>query len=258
MAPELETQKLIEFALDAVWQAGRITLGYFQSDLNVERKADNSPLTLADQQAEQKLRALIGAAWPQHGIIGEEYGEKKGSSGYSWVIDPIDGTKSFVAGVPLYATLLALTDGEKSILGVAHFPALGETLYAVRGGGCYRNGRCARVSQVDKLKDAVLLTSELNYFGAKEAAWRRLVDATYVQRTWGDAYGYFLVATGRAEIMVDPVMFLWDSAPFQVILEEAGGSFTDWKGNPTIYGWESVAANGKLFDQAMAVIQNEA
>ena len=118
---ELETQKLIEFALDAVWQAGRITLGYFQSDLNVERKADNSPLTLADQQAEQKLRALIGAAWPQHGIIGEEYGEKKGSSGYSWVIDPIDGTKSFVAGVPLYATLLALTDGEKSILGVAHF-----------------------------------------------------------------------------------------------------------------------------------------
>lgn len=250
------TDILLEFALDAAWQAGRITLGHFQSGITAERKADNSPVTVADREAEQKLREMITQYWPAHGIIGEEYGRSASNSEYTWVIDPIDGTKSFVSGVPLYSTLLALLDGKRPLIGIIHLPALNETIHAVREEGCYWNGRRAHVSDVDKLEDAVLLTSELNNFAAPEkaAAWQRLIDATYVQRTWGDAYGYALVATGRAEIMTDPGMAIWDTAPLQVILEEAGGSFTDWKGTPTIHAGESIATNGKLFAQIMALI----
>ncbi|MCS7220284.1 MAG: histidinol-phosphatase [Anaerolineae bacterium] len=250
-------RSLLEFALDATWQAGRITLGYFQTGVAAERKADNTPITIADRQAEQKLRELIGRYWPDHGIIGEEFGHQAGSSGLTWILDPIDGTKSFVHGVPLYANLIALTDGEATLLGVAHFPALGETVYAARGEGCYWNGRRARVSNVSRLEDATLLTSDLNSFAphGKTEAWQRLVDATYIQRTWGDAYGYALVATGRAEIMVDPAMEIWDCGPLQVILEEAGGTFTDWQGTPTIHAREAIATNGVLFEAVMQLVR---
>ena len=254
------TNALLEFALDAVWQAGRITLGYFQSKLTVERKADNSPLTIADREAEKKLRQLIAQCWPEHGVIGEEFGQSASASRYTWIIDPIDGTKSFVSGVPIYATLLALTDGDQALLGVIHLPALGETVYATRGGGCYSNGRRVHVSTVDRLQDAVLLASDLNTFAqfGKGAAWQRLIESTYIQRTWGDAYGYSLIATGRAEVMADPVMCIWDAAPLQVILEEAGGTFTNWKGRPTIHGSEAIATNGALLNQVMDIVSHTA
>ena len=249
---------LLAFALDAAWQAGRVTLGYYQTGLAAERKADNSPVTLADRQAEQKLRELITAAWPDHALIGEEYGRQPGrvDSGYTWIIDPIDGTKSFISGVPFYAVLLALVKDDQPQLGVIHFPALNEMVYARRGGGCYWNGRPARVSSVSRLADAVLLASDLDTFARfnRQDAFQRLIDATYFQRTWGDAYGYALVATGRAEIMLDPVMALWDCGPLQVILEEAGGTFTDWRGTPTIFGGEAVATNGALFAPVMDLL----
>lgn len=248
---------LLEFALEAAWQAGRITLGYFQTGVPADRKADNTPVTIADRLAEQKIRQLIHEYWPDHGILGEEYGTKQSSSPFTWIIDPIDGTKTFVSGVPLYSNLIALLDGEKTLIGVANFPALGETIYAVRDGGCFWNGRRVNVSSVDNMSNAVALTSGLNYFGSKAAAWERIVERTYIQRTWGDAYGYFLVATGRAEIMADPAMHIWDSAPFQVILEEAGGTFTDWKGNPTIHAAESLATNQLLFNQVMSAIHGD-
>ncbi len=249
------TSALLEFALDAAWQAGRITLGHYQRAIEKEQKADNTPVTIADRMAEQCLRELIEKHWPDHGIIGEEYGQSKSSSPYTWIIDPIDGTKSFVAGVPLYSNLLALTDGERTLIGVANFPALGDTIYAVRGEGCYWNGRRASVSKVDKLSEAVVLTSAFNYYGPRITVWEDLVKRSYIQRTWGDAYGYFLVATGRAEVMLDPAMYIWDAAPFQVIMEEAGGTFTDWKGTPTIHNYESLATNGALFEQVMDVVQ---
>jgi histidinol-phosphatase len=246
-------QTYLEFALDAAWQAGRITLGHFQTGIRPERKADNSPVTLADKQSEQKLRELIGQYWPDHGIIGEEFGQLAGQSNLTWTVDPIDGTKSFVQGVPLYAVLIALTDGTRPLVGVAHFPGLGETVYAYQGGGCYWDGRRAQVSTVSNLRDAVLLASELENFApsGKADAWERLKNATYYQRTWGDAYGYALVATGRAEIMLDPKMQVWDCGPLQVILEEAGGTFTDWKGKPTIYAGEAIATNGLVFQDIM-------
>lgn len=250
-------QQLLDFAVEAAWQAGRVTLGYFQRDLVIERKADNTPVTLADRQAEQTVRQLIAARWPEHAVIGEEYGSQGDTFGLHWIVDPIDGTKSFVCGVPLFGTLLALVDGREPLLGVAHFPALSETVYAARGLGCHWNGRPARVSSVSDLRDAVLLASNLNLFEKhqKTAAWEKLRQATYIQRTWGDAYGYALVATGRAEIMLDPVMSLWDCGPLQVILEEAGGTFTDWQGTPTIYGQEAIATNGALLDDVMLLIR---
>ena len=257
-APTLDA--LLTFALDAAWQAGRITLGYFQTGLRAERKADNSPVTVADRLAEQKLRDLIAAYWPDHALIGEEYGHAAGrgeGSRYTWIIDPIDGTKSFISGVPFYAVLLALVKDEEPVLGVAHFPALNDMVYAARGGGCFWNGRPAHVSDVAELSEAVLLASDLNTFAYfnKAAAFQRLVDATWFQRTWGDAYGYALVATGRAEVMVDPIMAVWDCRPMQVILEEAGGTFSDWKGTPTIFGGEAVATNGALFQHVMDLVR---
>jgi histidinol phosphatase-like enzyme (inositol monophosphatase family) len=254
-----DPQVLLEFAQEAAWQAGRLTLGYFQTDVPSERKADNTPVTLADKEAERLLRELITRYWPDHGIIGEEFGRSPSNSPYTWIIDPIDGTKSFVSGVPLYSNLLALTDGDQALLGVANFPALDEMIYARRGGGCYWNGRRVHVSDKTDLSEALILTSELNYFqlANRWEAWLRLCEQSYAQRTWGDAYGYFLVATGRAEVMVDPAMYVWDCGPFQVIMEEAGGTFTDWQGTPTIHGQESVATNGALFDQVMAVVKAE-
>ncbi len=252
------TQDLLQFALDAAWQAGRITLGYFQTGVRASRKADNTPVTIADREAEQKIRRLIQEQWPDHGIHGEEYGRSPTTSGYTWRIDPIDGTKSFISGVPLYSTLLALMDGDKALLGVIHLPALSETVYAVRGEGCFWNGRRARVSSIDQLENAVVLCSEMERqeeYG-RQQAWQRIVNATYVQRTWGDGYGYALVATGRAEIMVDPALSPWDAGPLQVIIEEAGGIFTDWQGNSTIHAGEGIATNSALFKQVMALIGN--
>lgn len=252
-----DPQLLLEFALDAVWQAGRLTLGHFQTGVPTERKADNSPVTLADRQAEQLLRELITRYWPEHGIVGEEFGRSPSDSPYTWIIDPIDGTKSFVSGVPLYSNLLALTDGEEALLGVANFPALDDMIYARRGAGCYWNGRRAHVSDKGNLADALILTSEIEYYRptGRTRTWQELCARSYAQRTWGDAYGYFLVATGRAEVMLDPAMYVWDCGPFQVIMEEAGGTFTDWQGTPTIHAGESVATNGALFEEVLSVIR---
>jgi histidinol phosphatase-like enzyme (inositol monophosphatase family) len=248
-------QIFLEFALESAWLAGRITLGHFQNGVTVERKSDNSPVTIADRAAEQFLRERITHYWPDHGIIGEEYGRQTGSTDFTWIIDPIDGTKSFSHGVPLYANLLALTDTTGSLVGVANYPALNETVYAARGQGCFWNGRRCRVSKVSSMADAVMLTSEINGFNTagKAAIWQQLIDQTYFQRTWGDAYGYALVATGRAEIMVEPWLAIWDAAPFQVILEEAGGTFTDWRGQRSIDAGQAVATNGLLFESVITV-----
>jgi histidinol-phosphatase len=247
---------VLEFALDAAWQAGRISLAYFQNGVQAERKADDSPVTIADKQAEQRLRELIQHYWPDHGIIGEEFGHQSGSSAYTWTIDPIDGTKSFVQGVPFYATLLALTDGKRPLVGVAHFPALNETVYAMQGGGCYWNGRRTHTTQTTALDQAVVMSSEVIWADeSKQERWMNLAKRTYLQRTWADAYGYALVATGRADVALDARMQTWDCGPLQVILEEAGGTFTDWKGTPIIYGGDAFATNGPLYQQVFEVLR---
>jgi histidinol-phosphatase len=253
-ADQTQLEALLSFAVEAIQQAGDLTLRYYQTGTPEDRKGDNTPVTVADREAEQLLRRLIAERWPDHGILGEEYGEERPEAPIRWIIDPIDGTRSFVCGVPLYANLLACVEGDRTLAGVMHFPALGDTLTAARGLGCSWNGRPARVSEVDQLAEAVVLTSQVGSFGDKTEAWGRLCEASYIQRTWGDAYGYALVATGRAEVMVDPQVKIWDIAPMPVILEEAGGTFTDWAGIPTITSGAGVATNGKLLKQTLALL----
>ncbi len=238
---------LLEFAVDTAWRAGRITLAHFQTGLNVETKPDLSPVTIADRAAEALCRELIEARFPGDGILGEEMGETRPGGRRRWIIDPIDGTRAFVHGVPLYSVLLALEEEGEPVLGVIHLPALMETVWAARGEGCWWDGRRALVSEVDRLEDATVCTSEGNIGDPERAAaWRRLAARTANARTWGDAFGYALVATGRAEAMIDPIVSAWDCAAVRPIIEEAGGVFTDWSGTTTHLGGSAVATNAAL------------
>ncbi len=263
--PPKDITDRLNFAVSIARQAGEITLKYFGStDLQVDRKADQSPVTIADRTAEVLLRERIGKSFAADGIIGEEFGEQRGESGYLWIVDPIDGTKSFVHGIPLYTTLVAvLRDGEP-IVGVIHAPALAETVYASQGGGCYyvpgnsAMPQPARVSAVERLSESLFLTTEIASFTTHRErdaldVFVKLQRAARLARTWGDGYGYLMVATGRAEIMIDPVMNLWDAAPLQTVIEEAGGQFTDWKGNPTVHAGEGIATNGRVTEEVLAI-----
>jgi histidinol phosphatase-like enzyme (inositol monophosphatase family) len=247
----------LDFAVGAAWQAGKITLEYFQSGTVVERKADASPVTLADRRAEEKLRECIQQAFPTHGILGEEYGETPGSSTYRWILDPLDGTRSFVQGVPLYGVMVGLEHAGQAILGVVHFPVLGDTIYAAKGEGCYWNGRRVHVSTIASLEEAVVLATDVRtlYKQGRGAVFETLQARTRLQRTWGDCYGHILVATGRAEIMLDPILNIWDCAALQPILEEAGGTFTDWAGIATHTGGNGFSTNGHLFPSVMEIIE---
>ncbi len=253
---EPSLREILDFATEAAWQAGRITLQYFQTGVAVEQKADDSPVTAADRGAEQKLVEIIRERFPEDAILGEEYGEHSGSSGRRWIVDPIDGTKSFVHGVPLYGVMIGVEiEGDPSV-GVVYLPALDEMVCAARGLGCTWNGRPARVSEVSELKEAVLLSTDFEALDehGKGDAYRRLREEVMFARGWGDCYGHILVATGRAEMMLDPIMSVWDCAALPPILEEAGGTFTDWKGKRTIWGEEAVSTNGALFEEVMARI----
>lgn len=241
--------------------AGEITLRYFrQGNFSVERKSDESPVTVADREAEQFLRAEISRQFPRDAIIGEEFGESPGDSGFRWILDPIDGTKSFVFGVPLYGTMVAVEYQGHAVVGVVNIPALGECVYASQGQGCWyvqagKERQIARVSTTSQLSDGLFVTSQVDTFARRQAeqAYRQLEQAAFVSRTWGDCYGYLLVATGRAEVMVDPMLNVWDAAAVQPILEEAGGSFTDWRGNRTIHAGEAIGTNGRVLEEVLAI-----
>lgn len=250
----------LAFAVETAWQAGQLTLGHFQTGLRPELKEDESPVTVADRGTERLIRQRIAGAYPRHTVAGEEYGEVAGSDGgFRWLIDPIDGTRSFVRGVPLYAVLLALeVDGVVEV-GVAHFPALGEMVAAATGEGCWWNGRRAQVSSVSEWREAVVAFTDAAAFGAygREAAWGRFQGCGATVRGWSDAYGHMLVATGRAEVMLDPVMNPWDCGPFAVIVREAGGYFGDWQGQQTIYGKEALSCNAALRERVLALVAGQ-
>lgn len=250
----------LALARRAAEDAGRFALGHFKTRLAVEAKADGSPVTLADRGAEERLRAAITAAYPADGILGEELGEAAGTSERRWIIDPIDGTQSFIRGVPLWGVLVALEDRGTCVLGVVALPALGETLWAVRGGGAFLNGAPARVSTVTTLADATVLTSDggPRHFGDKHAGFQTLLARAARHRGWGDCYGYALVATGRAEIMLDPLMNPWDAAAVKPIVEEAGGTLCAWDGTPTIYGGSAIAMPAALRDPVLATLASSA
>ena len=247
----------LDFAVETAYLAGRLTLGYFRAGVRPEFKDDDTPVTVADREAEALIRARIEARYPGHAILGEEEGAKEveGAS-HRWLIDPIDGTKSFVRGVPLYGVLIGLEIDGESAVGVSYFPALDEMVYASAGGGCYWNGRPARVADTDTLARSFVSCTDVGVFGdyGREAAWQRLQAATYYRVGWSDAYGHALVATGRLEVMLDPVMRPWDCGPFPVILREAGGYFGDWSGRETSYGDEGMSTTQQLLPEVLALL----
>jgi histidinol-phosphatase len=237
-------------------EAGAVTLKHYGSVVRHEEKADGSPVTRADREAELLLRTRILADYPDHSILGEELDSVTGSSAFRWILDPIDGTRSFMRGVPLYGVLIGVEFEGAPVIGVAHFPALGETVSAARGQGCRWNGRPCRVSETKDLRAAVALTSDpgMTRTGPIGEGWLHLEERVAYTRSWGDAYGHALVATGRADIMVDPLLSPWDSAPLLTLLTEAGGRFTSLDGEATHLGGSGVSSNGHLHEQVLALL----
>jgi histidinol-phosphatase len=246
-----------ELAVDAARKAARLALGYFDTALAVEWKGDHSPVTVADREAEALLRTDLLGAFPDDGFLGEESGSRPGSSGYRWIIDPIDGTRNFVRGIPIWATLVGLEYGDEQIAGVAEVPALGQTFRALRGDGAYRGERRIRVSDVADLGEAILFYSSLSWFvqAGKQREFLDLAARTQRQRGFGDFYGFVLVAQGSGEVMVEHGVHAWDVAALLPILEEAGGRLTDWDGTPTIHRPDVIASNGRLHDATLRILK---
>lgn len=250
---------LLLAALELARLTGQTALRHFRGAIAVERKGDGSPVTIADREAERSARDWIARRFPDDGILGEEFGETPGTSGRRWLLDPIDGTRTFVRGVPLWGSLIAIIENDTVLAGAACYPAMGEEVAAAPGRGCWHNGARCAVSKVDTLKDSVVLTSDEHLFSDALArrGWDRLAGSSQTVRTWGDCYGYLLVATGRAEVMVDARLNAWDVSCFVPIIQEAGGVITDLAGRT---GWNlpsAIATNAAITGVARACFIEE-
>jgi len=250
-------EERLEVAIEAVRAAGQIALGYFTGSFHVERKADLSPVTEADLKAEETIVSMLRSAFPAFGFLGEEYGAQGPQEGTRWIVDPIDGTRNFVRGIPYWATLLALEEGGEVTLGVIHAPATGELFYARKGRGAFADGKRLRVSDVDRLDRAFLVHGSLNLLHQTEHwdGFIGLVDATERQRGYGDYHAYTFVARGQAELCVEVDVKPWDLAAIKILTEEAGGRFTDLEGKPTIYSGNALVSNGRVHDRALALLR---
>jgi histidinol phosphatase-like enzyme (inositol monophosphatase family) len=251
-----EAQALMEAAEQVARGSGDVALDFFRKGVTVDLKGDGTPVTVADRTAERTAREWIEARFPEDGILGEEFGETRAGARRRWILDPIDGTKTFIRGVPLWGTLVAIAEGERILAGAAYFPAVGEMLVAAPGSGCFLNGKPTRVSTEASLSRALVLATDERFldFPERGKAWRELTAKASVARTWGDCYGYLMLATGRAEVMVDEVLSPWDAAALQPIIEEAGGVFTDWTGARTSFGGNAIATNAVLARQVREVL----
>ena len=264
-----ENLELLKIALKTAELAEENILKYYQNDVGVEWKADKTPVTIADKGTEELARKFWAKETPGFGVIGEEFGIESPDAEYQWVIDPIDGTKSFIHGVPLFGTLIGLWHKNVPIASVIRLPAMKSAVWAVNGGGAFLDGREVRTSKVSQLSDALVLSGTVNTMEDKGfgEGFTKLRRSARLHRGWGDCYGYYLVAAGRAEIMVDPVVSLWDIVPFPLLMKEAGGKFStidgktelfDVNGKPTapIYeGFTSIATNGLLHDTALECLK---
>ena len=244
----MDARVLMQAAEEVARKSGDVALGFFRQGVTVDTKGDGTPVTVADRTAEKTAREWIEARFPEDGILGEEFGETRPQARRRWILDPIDGTKSFVRGVPLWGTLVACCEGDTVLAGAACFPAVEEIVVAAPGEGCWWNGRRAAVSGVADLARATALVTDDRFPDnpIRAAQWAELGRRVSIARTWGDCYGYLLVATGRAEIMVDDIVNPWDAAALQPIITEAGGAFTAWNGTPTAFGGSAIATNAAL------------
>ena len=268
MAATAENQELLKIALKAADLAQENIMKYFQASVGVEWKKDNTPVTIADKSTEEIARKFWEKETSGFGVIGEEFGIENPDAEYQWVIDPIDGTKAFIHGVPLFGTLIALYKKGTPIASLIRIPAMNTAVWAVKDGGAFLDGREVSCSKVSTLSESLVLSGTVNTmetagYGEKYAAVRR---AAKLHRGWGDCYGYYLVAAGRAELMIDPVVSLWDIAPYPLLFKEAGGKFStidgitelfDASGKPVapIYeGYTSMASNGLIHDEVAKIM----
>lgn len=251
-----ENSGLLEAVGDLARVGGEHALKHFRKELVIERKADGSLVTQVDRATETAMREWITQRFPDDGILGEEFPEHNPAARRRWILDPIDGTFSFTRGVPLWGTLVAVVEGERVLAGAIHCPATGDLVSAAAGEGCWSNGARCRVSDVAQLSAATVLATDVRYKSspARREKFHALIAAAAHARGWSDCYGYVLVATGRAEIMVDPVMAPWDAAALVPVIEEAGGVFTDWSNKATAFGGSAIATNAALAHQARVVL----
>ncbi len=252
-----DIKELRDAAIEVADIGGRHTLNYFKKTVDVISKEDDSPVTIADRETEQILRKEIQKRFPDHGIIGEEYGRTNQDSNIQWVLDPIDGTKSFIHGVPFYTTLVGIMIDNEPVVGVIHAPALDELCAAAIGYGATLNGTPCRVRNTQNLEDATLLVTEIRRFQecGLEPQFQELMAKTKLHRTWGDAYGHMMVAAGRADIMFDPVLNIWDVAALLPVLKESGGIFSDINGEETIHSGNGFSTNKALYPQVKAIFE---
>ncbi|WP_138429230.1 inositol monophosphatase family protein [Fodinibius saliphilus] len=245
-------------AIEIAKNGGEHTLNYFNHSFEIERKSDDSPVTVADREAESIMRENIVNKFPDHGIVGEEHGKENEDSAVQWILDPIDGTKSFIHGVPLYTTLIGVVVEEEPVVGVIYAPALNELCDAAKGEGARLNGNECRVRSCENLSEASFMSTDA-YTAAKFGygdAFDEFLHKTRIHRTWGDAYGHMLVATGRADLMFDPILNIWDAAPLLTVMREAGGIFSDTAGNETIQSGNGFSCSRELLPEVLEVFEN--
>jgi histidinol phosphatase-like enzyme (inositol monophosphatase family) len=249
---------LLEAVAELAKLTSAIALQHFRPGIAAETKSDGSPVTQADRRAEQAAREWLTRRFPSDGVLGEEFGELRPGARRRWLIDPIDGTSSFIRHVPLWGTLISVEENGRALAGAACFPVVEELVAAAIGQGCWRNGTRTRVSQVASLAECTVLTTD-DRFPANDrrrTAWRELADRASIARTWGDCYGYLMVATGRAEVMADDVVSAWDAVCMQPIIVEAGGVLTDFAGEHTPYNGSAIATNAALAQQVRAILND--
>ncbi len=248
-------REFVDFSKELARASGEVIMRYFRSDLAVETKTDQSPVTIADKQAEEIMRELIMKEYPEHGIIGEEFGNHNESAEYQWVLDPIDGTKSFVSGTFLFGTLIGLMQNGEPIVGSINHPVTRHLLIGT-GDQARLNDELVQVRPTENLRDAVLVYTDFIDVGKYQngIAFQQLMGKTRFNRTWGDCHGYFLLATGYADVMLDPIMHLWDIVALIPIIEGAGGKITSWNGGAPLSGNGIIASNGVLHSQVLRAL----
>jgi histidinol phosphatase-like enzyme (inositol monophosphatase family) len=257
MSGESESRRLLEAVHEAARLAGDVALERWTRDQGAQDlKDDGSPVTDGDRAAERAVREWLERHFPDDGVLGEEFGLTRPKAPRRWTVDPIDGTRNYVLGLPLWGSLVAVCEGTRVLAGAAVFPALNQSLRAAPGLGCSHDGVLARVSEIGDLGHATVVLTDARALvaGTRASGLAALARETRMVRTWGDCVGYLLVATGRAEVMVDTVMQPWDAAPLQPIIEEAGGVFGDFNGRATAFGDGVIATNRSLAGSARRVM----
>jgi len=250
-----EINEYKKFAAHLAGLSGKFINKHFRTAISIETKSDNSPVTIADKGAEEIIRKKIMSEYPDHGIIGEEFGNHNETSQYNWILDPIDGTKSFISGIATFGTLIGLLKDRVPILGLFHQPIIDELLIGDNQ-STELNGTKAKVRSCEGIEKATLLTSDHFMIGnyKNQISFDRLANKVKLYRTWGDCFGYYLLSTGYADIMVDPIMSPWDALPLIPILKGAGGTVTDYEGNDPVKGNSIVAAESSIHSQVIKIL----